>query len=216
MAPVEADTGKQMASSKVQFSETVDEAPVIDALTIPSAVGDDADANDDANVEVAASSPTPRDILQSLASFEEEDDEDADERGPPAAPLVTTASSYLDIPFESEEMRQLLSYQSKEMPHWSSVEEMVYKQSELFPEWVMNDPNWASVKRANASTIVDILAVPESQVRWPFGPMRVVHIFCLATFFSTSCLIAWLPFSSRSLPLSSARWTSCTKWCRSS
>jgi len=174
VAPDEADTGKEMASSKVQFAGTVDEAPAIDTLTIPAAVGDDAEANanDDANFEVAASSPTPRDILQSLESFEEEeDDEDANERGPPAAPLVSTASSYMDIPFESEEMRQLLSYQSKEMPRWSSVEEMVYKQSELFPEWVMNDPNWASVKRANASTIVDILAVPESHVREPATPL---------------------------------------------
>ena len=174
VAPVEADTGKEMASSKVQFAGTVDEAPAIDALTIPAAIGDDAEANanDDASFEVAASSPTPRDILQSLESFEEEeDDEDANARGPPAAPLVSTASSYMDIPFESEEMRQLLSYQSKEMPRWSSVEEMVYKQSELFPEWVMNDPNWASVKRANASTIVDILAVPESHVREPATPL---------------------------------------------
>ena len=30
---------------------------------------------------------------------------------------------------------------------------------------MLRDPNWGSVKRANASTIVDILAVPESQVR---------------------------------------------------
>ena len=77
--------------------------------------------------------------------------------------LEGDTSSYLQMEFESEEMIKFLAYQQKEQPKWSSVEDMTYKQADLFPEWVMNDPQWQGVKKANSGTIMDILNIPESQ-----------------------------------------------------
>ena len=127
------------ASARIKFAETVDESPSETNDDNPAA-NDDDDDDIDEGVDKFRASPTPRDILESLEESEADGDDDVNNNGDG----LQTSSSYMDMAFESEEMRQLLSYQSLDMPRWSSVEDMVYKQADLFPDWVRPNPVLAS------------------------------------------------------------------------
>ena len=48
---------------------------------------------------------------------------------------VDHSSTFLEMEFESEEMKKFLAYQQKTQPTYTSIEDMMYKPSELFPDW---------------------------------------------------------------------------------
>lgn len=45
------------------------------------------------------------------------------------------SSTFLEMEFESEEMKKFLAYQQKTQPKYTSIEDMMYKPNELFPDW---------------------------------------------------------------------------------
>ena len=45
------------------------------------------------------------------------------------------SSTFLEMEFESEEMKKFLAYQQKTQPKYTSIEDMMYKPTELFPDW---------------------------------------------------------------------------------
>ena len=45
------------------------------------------------------------------------------------------SSTFLEMEFVSEEMQKFLAYQEKTQPTYTSIEDMMYKSSELFPDW---------------------------------------------------------------------------------
>ena len=45
------------------------------------------------------------------------------------------SSTFMEMEFESEEMKKFLAYQQKTQPKYTSIEDMMYKPQELFPDW---------------------------------------------------------------------------------
>ena len=68
-----------------------------------------------------------------------------------------TVSSFRDIPFESEEMQKFISYEKQELP-LIAIEELVYRSSDIFPDWMTSNLEWRGVKRVVAGSIVDVLS----------------------------------------------------------
>ena len=55
--------------------------------------------------------------------------------GDGSSSIVDHSSTFLEMEFESEEMKKFLAYQQKTQPTYTSIEDMMYKPSELFPDW---------------------------------------------------------------------------------
>lgn len=53
-----------------------------------------------------------------------------------------TVSSFRDIPFESEEMLKFLSYHDQETQPTATIEDLTYKSSRIFPDWITSNVEW--------------------------------------------------------------------------
>jgi len=73
--------------------------------------------------------------------------------------------SFRDAPYESAEMKQLLSLTVPEEKPPAGSDDVNYKSSKVFPEWVLKNSNWKSTVRMNeeAHTVSDILKLDKSK-----------------------------------------------------
>jgi hypothetical protein len=73
--------------------------------------------------------------------------------------------SFRDAPYESAEMKQLLSLTIPDEKAPVGSEDVSYKSSKVFPEWVLKNSNWKSTVRMNeeAHTVSDILKLEKSK-----------------------------------------------------
>eukprot|EP00596_Hydrurales_sp_CCMP1899_P005711 CAMPEP_0119039916 /NCGR_PEP_ID=MMETSP1177-20130426/9674_1 /TAXON_ID=2985 /ORGANISM="Ochromonas sp, Strain CCMP1899" /LENGTH=424 /DNA_ID=CAMNT_0007004421 /DNA_START=243 /DNA_END=1514 /DNA_ORIENTATION=- len=73
------------------------------------------------------------------------------------------ASSFRDIPFESEEMLKFLSYNDKESQPTATIEDLTYKSNNIFPDWITSNIEWKGAKKAQGGSVGDILSRPSGQ-----------------------------------------------------
>jgi hypothetical protein len=89
------------------------------------------------------------------------DREDSDGNGDYAGAYSSSVSSYREMPFESEEMQKLLQYQDAKQDVWSSLEDLIYKSSNIFPDSITSNTTWKDgLKKVSSGTIMDILNIP--------------------------------------------------------
>ena len=67
-------------------------------------------------------------------------------------------SSFRDIPFESEIMKKFISYQKPEILPDTSLENLTYKCSDIFPEWITSNYEWKGAKKVSAGSVADFLS----------------------------------------------------------
>lgn len=54
-------------------------------------------------------------------------------------------------------MQKFISYEKQELP-LIAIEELVYRSSDIFPDWMTSNLEWRGVKRVVAGSIVDVLS----------------------------------------------------------
>lgn len=73
--------------------------------------------------------------------------------------------SFRDAPYESAEMKQLLSLTEPDEKAPPGSDDVSYKSSKVFPEWVLKNSNWKSTVKMNeeANTVSDILKLDKNK-----------------------------------------------------
>ena len=73
--------------------------------------------------------------------------------------------SFRDANYESAEMKQLLSLTEPDEKLTTDVEEVNYKSSKVFPDWVLKNSNWKTTAKLNeeAHTVPDILKLDKNK-----------------------------------------------------
>ena len=73
--------------------------------------------------------------------------------------------SFRDAPYESAEMKQLLSLTEPDEKAPPGSDDVSYKSSKVFPEWVLKNSNWKSTAKTNeeANTVSDILKLDKNK-----------------------------------------------------
>ena len=55
-------------------------------------------------------------------------------------------------------MLKFLSYQTPELPLTATIDELTYKSSNIFPDWITSNLEWKGVKKAASGSVVDVLS----------------------------------------------------------
>ena len=57
------------------------------------------------------------------------------------------SASFRDMEFESEEMRKYISYRMPEQKQLSSLDDLTYRSSNIFPDWITSHAEWKGNKQ---------------------------------------------------------------------
>lgn len=102
---------------------------------------------------------TKQPFAEELADWESEDGGQFDMNDEP--PII----SFRDAKYESAEMKQLLSLTEPDDKLVADVEEVNYKSSKVFPDWVLKNSNWKTTAKLNeeAHTVPEILKLDKAK-----------------------------------------------------
>ena len=67
----------------------------------------------------------------------------------PGSAKAMGVSSYRDMPFQSEEMKSLLSLDDSEIDSMKQVVGVKYNSSQIFPPWMLSDAEWKNSSTKN-------------------------------------------------------------------
>jgi hypothetical protein len=70
----------------------------------------------------------------------------------------TKAPSFKDISFESEIMKKIISYQNPTPTQDTSINDLTYKCSDIFPDWITSNVEWKGVRRTCVGSVPDVLS----------------------------------------------------------
>jgi predicted phage gp36 major capsid-like protein len=70
----------------------------------------------------------------------------------------TKAPSFRDISFESEIMKKIISYQNPTLTQDTSIVDLTYKCSDIFPDWITSNVEWKGVRRTCVGSVPDVLS----------------------------------------------------------
>ena len=77
---------------------------------------------------------------------------------------ISVASSYRDMPFQSEEMKTLLSLVNPDVETTKLQSDTKYNANQIFPDWILGDSKWKNTTSKNTdTTLSDILSTPPHQ-----------------------------------------------------
>lgn len=77
---------------------------------------------------------------------------------------ISVASSYRDMPFQSEEMKTLLSLVNPDVETTKLQSDTKYNANQIFPDWILSDSKWKNTTSKNTdTTLSDILSTPPHQ-----------------------------------------------------
>ena len=71
---------------------------------------------------------------------------------------VLKPPSFRDIPFESEIMKNIVNFQNPTAVQEISIEDLTYKCSDIFPDWITSDVEWKGVRKTSVGSVSDILS----------------------------------------------------------
>lgn len=55
-------------------------------------------------------------------------------------------------------MKKFISYQKPEILPGTSLENLTYKCSDIFPEWITSNNEWKGAKKVSAGSVADFLS----------------------------------------------------------
>ena len=71
---------------------------------------------------------------------------------------VQAAPSFRDILFESEIMKKIISYQNPTPVQDTSIDDLTYRSSDIFPDWITSNVEWKGVRKTCVGSVTDVLS----------------------------------------------------------